>query len=186
MTRPLEVLQLSIPDVVVVSPKQIGDARGYFMEVWHAAEFRRLGVDATFVQVNQSSSTSGTLRGLHYQIRRPQGKLVRVLSGAIFDVAVDLRRHSTSYGSWVASNLDSNERRMMWVPPGFAHGFYVTSQEAVVEYLCTDFYMPEFERTLAWNDAEIGVGWPLPSGAVPILSDKDSRGMAFRDAECFA
>ena len=163
-----------IPDVVLVEPRVYGDERGFFLETWHAQKFAEAGIDAAFVQDNHSRSAGGVLRGLHYQVERPQGKLVRVLAGEIFDVAVDLRRESPTYGRYVTAVLSAANHHQLWVPPGFAHGFLVTSDGAEVAYKCTEFYAPELERAIAWNDPEIAVPWPLPAGRAPVLSARDA------------
>jgi dTDP-4-dehydrorhamnose 3,5-epimerase len=179
------VTRLAIPEVLLVTPRVHADDRGYFMEVWHAASYAAAGLDAAFVQDNQSGSTRGVLRGLHYQVQHPQGKLVRALSGEIFDVAVDLRRSSTTFGQWVGARLSAENRRQLFVPSGFAHGFLVTSEQAEVSYKCTNYYFREHERTLSWNDPDIGIEWPLPAGVPPTLSEKDQFGRALRDAEVY-
>lgn len=175
----------SIPDVQILEPQVYGDERGYFFEAYNRAVFDELlPTRAVFVQDNQSRSARGVLRGLHYQIRQAQGKLVRVLSGEIFDVAVDIRRSSPTFGRWVGVYLSAENRSQIWVPEGFAHGFCVTSQYADVLYKTTDFYAPEHERSIRWDDPELGIDWPL-DGA-PQLSEKDLRGVPLRDAEVFA
>ena len=181
----MKVTRLAIPDVLQVEPRVFADDRGYFMEVWHAQRYSEAGLAARFVQDNQSYSRRGTLRGLHYQVKHPQGKLVRAVSGTIFDVAVDLRRGSPHFGRWVGATLSGENQAQVFVPEGFAHGFLVTSDEAVVEYKCTDFYSPADERTLAWDDPEIGIDWPLPAGEPPRMSSKDLAGARLRDAEVF-
>lgn len=153
-----------------------GDARGFFMETYHAEKFAVGGISERFVQDNHSGSSGGILRGLHYQLKRPQGKLVRVVSGAVFDVAVDLRRSSGTFGRWAGVVLSAEARNQLWVPPGFAHGFYVMSDWAEVVYKCTEVYAPEDEHTLAWDDAAVGIAWPLRGGARPVLSKKDEAG----------
>ena len=175
-----------IPDVVEITPHVIEDPRGFFIESWNARSFARAGVEANFVQDNHSRSSRGILRGLHYQVEQAQGKLVRVVRGEVFDVAVDLRRSSTTFGEWVGIRLSAEQHNMLWVPPGFAHGFYVTSDVADLLYKCTDFYSPEHDRTLRWDDPEVGVRWPLINGERPIVSAKDETGQSFRDAETFA
>jgi dTDP-4-dehydrorhamnose 3,5-epimerase len=175
-----------IPDVILVEPRVFGDARGFFMETWHAHKFAEAGLEVAFVQDNHSRSARGTLRGLHYQIARPQGKLLRVVSGEVFDVAVDMRRGSPTFGRWVGATLSADNAAQLWIPPGFAHGFYVTSETADVVYKCTDVYAPEHERTLAWDDADVAVRWPLVGGRAPTLSTKDAAGTAFRDAPTYA
>jgi len=169
--------------VLLIEPDVYSDERGHFMETWHRQRFAELGIDFEFVQDNHSSSVQGTLRGLHYQIRRPQGKLARVTVGGVFDVAVDLRRSSPTFGQWVGNVLSADNRQMLWIPPGFGHGFYVTSGPAVVEYKCTDYYAPEHERCILWNDPQLAVDWPLTGQ--PILSDKDRRARPLADADCF-
>lgn len=181
----MKVTRLSIPDVLLVTPTVHEDDRGYFMEVWHARTFAAAGLDVQFVQDNQSGSRHGALRGLHYQVERPQGKLVRVVSGEIFDVAVDLRRSSATFGRWVGVNLSSNNRQQLYVPPGFAHGFLVTSTLAEVAYKCTDFYFPEHERTLDWSDPDVGINWPLSAGTAPTLSAKDRVGKRLSVVELY-
>lgn len=180
----MKVTPLAIPEVKLITPKVFGDARGYFMESWNAQRFREAGLDLEFVQDNQSGSRRGTLRGLHYQIKRPQGKLVRVTNGTVFDVAVDMRAGSPTFGAWVGGCLSGENRQMLWVPEGFAHGFYVMSEFAEFQYKCTDVYAPEFERTVMWNDPDIGIDWPL-EGTEPLLSEKDANAVAFSQAEAF-
>ena len=181
----MRFLPTRIPEVVVIEPQIFGDSRGFFMETWHARKFAAAGLDLTFVQDNHSKSGQGTLRGLHYQIEQPQGKLVRVVSGEVFDVAVDLRRSSPTFGQWVGEVLSAENRRMLWVPPGFAHGFYVTSEAAEFMYKCTDFYAPEHERCIRWDDPELAIVWPVVNGAPPLLSAKDAEGFFFRQAPCY-
>jgi dTDP-4-dehydrorhamnose 3,5-epimerase len=173
-----------IAGVLLLEPKVFGDARGFFFESYNRGTFRQAtGVDVDFVQDNHSGSSRNVLRGLHYQVRRPQGKLVRVAAGEIWDVAVDLRRGSPSFGRWTAAVLDARSRRMLWIPPGFAHGFLVLSEYAEVLYKATDFYAPEHERTLLWNDPALAIGWPL--AGEPVLADKDRRGVPLAGAETF-
>ncbi|PWG61462.1 dTDP-4-dehydrorhamnose 3,5-epimerase [Sediminicurvatus halobius] len=174
-----------IPDVLLLTPKVHGDHRGFFMETWNARVFAELGLDLVFVQDNHSRSQQGTLRGLHYQIRQPQGKLVRVTVGEVFDVAVDMRRSSATFGQWVGERLSAENKRMLWVPPGFAHGFLVLSDAAEFQYKCTDYYAPEHERTLRWDDPDLGIEWPLTAGNRPLLSEKDASGAAFAEAEAY-
>jgi dTDP-4-dehydrorhamnose 3,5-epimerase len=174
-----------IPDVVLVEPKVFGDSRGFFTETWHAEKFRAAGIDTPFVQDNLSGSRQWVLRGLHYQIRHPQGKLVRVTVGDVFDVAVDLRRSSPTFGEWVGQHLSAASRHMLWIPPGFAHGFLVLSEQAEFFYKSTDFYDPASERCVRWDDPQIGIQWPLPIGTAPVLSDKDRRGVDLAAAECY-
>lgn len=172
-----------LPEVVLVTPQLFGDQRGFFLEMYHADKFRDAGLNVTFVQDNLSRSQQHVLRGLHYQIRHPQGKLVTVLSGAIFDVAVDVRRSSPTFGHWVGQLLDAERREALFVPAGFAHGFLVLSETADVCYKCTDVYHPEFERSLLWNDPAIGIEWPLT--IAPKLSVKDQAGLPIAQIECF-
>jgi dTDP-4-dehydrorhamnose 3,5-epimerase len=175
-----------LPEVLVISPRVLRDERGAFFESWHADKFADLGLDAGFVQDNQSESRRGVLRGLHYQLPpAAQGKLVRALVGEVFDVAVDLRAGSTTLGRWGGRRLSTDNHEMLWVPPGFAHGFYAMSPIAVVAYKCTAAYSPEHERTLAWDDPEVAVDWPLIDGRPPLLSDKDRDGARLGAAELF-
>ena len=173
-----------IPDVVVFEPTVHGDHRGYFMETFRLSFFEELLPGVNFVQDNQSRSSRGTLRGLHYELKFPQGKLVRVLEGQVFDVAVDLRRGSPTFKQWVGETLSADNNRQLWVPPGFAHGFYVTSESAVLSYKCTDYYHPEDDYSLLWNDEEIGVQWPLVEPE-PLLSSKDLSAQPFATAALF-
>ena len=175
-----------ISDVVEIEPQIIEDPRGFFMESWNVRSFAQGGIEATFVQDNHSRSRGGILRGLHYQIRQAQGKLVRVIRGEVFDVAVDLRRSSPTFGEWVGVWLSAEKHNMLWVPPGFAHGFYVTSEMADLLYKCTDFYSPRHDRTLRWDDPEVAIAWPLIDDAPPTVSAKDGAGKNLRDAETFA
>ena len=172
----------AIDGVLLIDPEVFPDERGFFMEVWHAGAFAAAGLDVAFVQDNQSRSRRRVLRGLHYQASRPQGKLIRVLSGAVFDVAVDLRRDSPTFGRWFGARLTAAGRRMLWAPPGTAHGFLTLSRTADVAYKCTDFHIPDDERVIAWNDPDLAIAWPLEAGKQPILSVKDAAAGAFRDA----
>ena len=174
---------MGLAGLLIIEPKVFGDARGFFYESWNEREFERVGVRATFVQDNHSRSEKGVLRGLHYQIRQPQGKLVRVAEGEIFDVAVDVRRSSSTFGRWESVRLSAQARNMLWIPVGFAHGFCVLSDFAEVLYKATDYYAPEHERCILWSDPEIRIDWPL-SGK-PMLSHKDAAGVLLRDAEVF-
>ena len=167
-----------IPDVLVFEPTVHGDARGYFMETFRESHFSERGIEARFVQDNQSLSSQGTLRGLHYQLNKPQGKLVRIISGRVFDVAVDMRKNSATYGQWVGVELSAENRKQLWIPPGFAHGFYVLSQSAELVYKCTDYFDASDDHSLLWNDASIAIDWPLV-GAEPLLSEKDKAGKPF-------
>lgn len=172
-----------IADVVVVEPQVFGDERGFFMETWRGDEFAEHGIDLPFVQDNHSRSCKGVLRGLHYQIQQPQGKLARVISGEVFDVVVDLRKSSPTFGQWVGEILSAENKKLLWVPPGFAHGFYVLSETAEFLYKCTDYYAPEYERTVRWDDPELAIHWPLVNGQSPQLSAKDLAGVPFAAAE---
>lgn len=171
--------------VCLLQPRVFGDDRGFFMESWNAHTFRDLGLDLHFVQDNHSRSRRGILRGLHYQTEHTQGKLVRVSAGAVFDVAVDLRRSSPTLGQWYGVILDAVDHKMLWVPPGFAHGFLVLSEYADFQYKCTDYYHPESEVSLAWDDPTVGVDWPLPDGEPPTLSGKDQQGQAWEAIPLF-
>jgi dTDP-4-dehydrorhamnose 3,5-epimerase len=170
---------------LVIEPELYGDERGFFMEFYEARKFAEAGIQDTFVQDNHSGSRRGTLRGLHYQIQQSQGKLVRVSTGSIYDVVVDLRRSSKTFGQWAGMELSAQNRVQVWVPKGFAHGFYVLSDWAEVTYKVTDFYAPGWERTLLWNDPELGIEWPLAVDFAPIVSAKDSKGIRFREAQIF-
>lgn len=180
----MKIEATSLPDVLLLEPRVHGDARGYFMETFRQSWFAERGIDAVFVQDNQSRSAQGILRGLHYQLEFPQGKLVRVLSGEVYDVAVDLRRTSPTFRHWVGVTLSSDNHRQLWVPPGFAHGFYVTSAAAEIAYKCTEYYHPEDDHSLRWNDPELGIEWPLVK-AEPILSAKDAAANKLGDAALF-
>ncbi len=179
----MKVQPTQIAGVLIVEPDVFGDDRGFFMESYNEREMRKIGIDAHFVQDNHSHSQRNVLRGLHYQVRQPQGKLVRVVSGTVFDVAVDIRRNSPSFGRWVGVELSAENKRMFWMPPGMAHGFIVLSDSADFLYKATDYYAPEFERTILWNDTDLGIEWPL--AGEPILSSKDAAGLSFREAEVF-
>jgi dTDP-4-dehydrorhamnose 3,5-epimerase len=174
-----------IPDVVLIRPRVFGDERGFFLESWEERKFAAAGIDARFVQDNHSRSARHTLRGLHFQIQQTQGKLVRVVSGSVFDVAVDIRRSSSTFGQWVGVELSADNHEMLWVPPGFAHGFLVLSEYADFLYRCTDFYAPVHERAIRWDDPDLDVRWPLPTGQKPLLSAKDAVAPGWRDAEHF-
>lgn len=172
-------------DVLLIEPKVFGDARGFFMETYQAEHFAQVGIGAHFVQDNHSGSPQGILRGLHYQIKQTQGKLVRVIAGEVYDVVVDLRKYSPSFGRWAGLSLSAENKLQLWVPPGFAHGFLVTSPWAEVIYKVTDLYAPEWERSLLWNDPQLGIEWPLLAGQEPQLSDKDRQGVLFNDTPVF-
>ena len=179
----MKVTATALADVKLVEPRVFGDARGFFMESWNDRALREAGIDATFVQDNHSRSGQRVLRGLHYQVRHAQGKLVRVVAGEVFDVAVDMRRSSPTFGRWVGVTLSEHDKRMLWVPAGFAHGFLVLSPSADFLYKTTDYYHPEHERTLLWNDADVGIDWPLDGE--PLLAAKDAAGKRLRDAEAY-
>ena len=181
----MNFLPTPIEGAVLIEPQVFGDERGFFVETWQARKFAAAGIDAVFVQDNQSRSRRGTLRGLHFQVQQPQGKLVRVASGSVYDVIVDLRESSRSFGQWWGVELSAENHRMLWVPPGLAHGILVTAEHADFLYKCTDYYSPAHERTLAWNDPALAIEWPLPSGVTPTLSAKDTRGARFADIEKF-
>jgi dTDP-4-dehydrorhamnose 3,5-epimerase len=180
----LNIVPTSLPDVLLIEPKVFQDERGFFLESYQKKKFQEIGIVAEFVQDNHSKSCQGTLRGLHYQLKQPQGKLVRVISGEIFDVAVDIRRSSSTYGQWVGDYLSAENKRMLWIPEGFAHGFYVTSPAAEVLYKATDYYAPEWERSILWKDPTINISWPLLD-ELPILSTRDEIGKLLVDAEIF-
>jgi len=179
----MKIIQTTLPDVLLLEPRVYGDARGFFMESYNKRVFAELGLAVEFVQDNHSRSGRNVLRGLHYQIVQPQGKLVRVVRGAVFDVAVDLRRGSPTFGRWEGVELSEDNKRMLWIPPGFAHGFLVLSESADFLYKTTDFYAPEHERCIRWDDADIGIAWPLLGE--PILSTKDRQGKRLREAEVY-
>jgi len=180
----MKLIRTEIADVLVLEPKVFGDDRGFFLETYNQRDLKNVtGIDATFVQDNLSRSGKNVLRGLHYQIRQPQGKLVRVLAGEVFDVAVDLRRRSPTFGKWVGFNLSAENKRTAWIPPGFAHGFLVLSEYADFFYKATDYYAPELERTVLWNDPQLGVRWPLSGD--PILAPKDRAGTPYGRAELY-
>ncbi|HYR87059.1 MAG TPA: dTDP-4-dehydrorhamnose 3,5-epimerase [Terriglobia bacterium] len=176
-------LQTAIPEVLIVEPRVFGDERGFFFESYNRTEMARLGITDVFVQDNHSRSVKNVVRGLHYQIQKPQGKLVRVTAGVVFDVVVDLRRASPTLGKWVGVEISADNKRMMWIPPGFAHGFAVLSEFAEFQYKTTDFYAPQFERCIRWDDPVIGIVWPLEGE--PIVSPKDRAGASFAQAEMF-
>jgi len=181
----MKIIDTSIAEVKIIQPAVFGDARGFFMESWHAQKFAELGLDLSFVQDNHSRSQQGILRGLHYQTKQTQGKLVRVTAGCVYDVAVDIRRSSPTFGQYVGVELSAENHRMLWVPPYFAHGFYVMSEQADFQYKCTDFYDPASEKCIVWNDPDLDIAWPLVDNAAPQLSCKDQDGQAFSNAIVF-
>ncbi len=181
----MQFTSTDLPDLILIQPKIFKDERGFFLESYQKERFSTAGIHADFVQDNHSASTKGVLRGLHYQIRQPQGKLIRVVVGEIFDVAVDLRRYSQTFGRWVGVTLSAEKKNQLWVPPGFAHGFYVTSEKAEILYKATDYYAPLWERSLLWNDPALGIDWPIINGEPPILSEKDSKGVFLSEAETY-
>jgi dTDP-4-dehydrorhamnose 3,5-epimerase len=174
-----------LPDVILIEPRVFGDSRGFFMETFQAQMFAEAGIQTNFVQDNHSGSQRGILRGLHYQICQPQGKLVRVVAGAVYDVVVDLRRKSPTFGQWVGTELSAENKYQLWIPAGFAHGFYVLSDWAEFTYKVTDYYAPQYERTLLWNDPQLAIDWPLVDGQMPQLSAKDTSGRLFSEAETY-
>jgi len=193
----MKFIPSEIPEVILLEPTVYGDHRGFFMETWQRQAFAENGIDYDFVQDNHSKSSHGILRGLHYQIQQPQGKLVRVVEGTVFDVAVDMRQSSATFGQWVGYELSAENHHMLWVPPGFAHGFYVMSETAEFVYKCTDYYAPEHERSVLWNDADLAIDWHLVGNSdgatddssndiAPILSEKDAEAPSFKDAEKFS
>jgi dTDP-4-dehydrorhamnose 3,5-epimerase len=179
----MNVLKTPLAGALVLEPKVFADDRGFFLESYNEKTFRELGIPDKYVQDNHSYSNRGVLRGLHYQVEKPQGKLVRVISGEVLDVFVDLRRSSVSFKRWRGVRLSGENRRMLWIPPGFAHGFYVLSEGAHVLYKATQFYFPEFERTLLWNDPDLGIDWE--NSGEPLLSEKDKKGKRLTDTELF-
>lgn len=181
----MQIIDTALDDVKILEPAAFGDDRGFFLESWNKADFEAQGLPGHFVQDNHSRSSQGVLRGLHYQIRKPQGKLVRVTSGEVFDVAVDLRSWSPQFGQWVGVVLSETNKKQLWVPPGFAHGFYVMSESADFQYKCTDYYSPDHERTLVWNDETVGVEWPVPKDTLPRLAAKDQAGLRFEECDTY-
>lgn len=176
----MQVEKLPVSGLLLIRPTVHEDARGYFLETWHAEKYEELGLPNRFVQDNEAQSSKGVLRGLHYQIHRPQGKLVRVVEGEVFDVAVDIRHGSPTFGKWTGVHLTSTGKEQLWVPPGFAHGYCVLSETAVFSYKCTEIYLPELERSIHWNDPEIGIDWPLET---PLVSPRDDAAPLLKDAE---
>lgn len=182
----MQIIDTALDGVKIFEPKVFGDDRGFFLESWNQQVFSEHDLPTHFVQDNHSRSQQGVLRGLHYQIQNPQGKLVRVTQGEVFDVAVDMRKSSPQFGQWVGICLSESNRRQLWVPPGFAHGFYVVSTFADFQYKCTDYYTPEHERSLKWNDETVGVEWPISQGLEPQLAAKDKTGLGFEHCDYFA
>lgn len=181
----MRFIPTAIPDVIIIEPRVFQDERGFFMETWHDKKFADGGINVRFVQDNHSRSSQGTLRGLHYQSCNPQGKLVRVTLGEVFDVAVDLRKSSPYFGKWVSVYLSDANKRMFWIPAGFAHGFYVLSDFAEFQYKCTDFYTPECDKCIRWDDPTLAINWPVLDGKPPVLSAKDEKGFTFLEADYF-
>ena len=180
----MRIFETSLTDVKIIEPTVFGDERGFFMETWSQRAFAEHGIEQNFVQDNHSRSARGVLRGMHYQIKHPQGKLVRVTQGEVFDVAVDMRKSSPQFGQWVGVELSDKNKRQLWVPPGFAHGFLVLSETADFQYKCTDIYAPEYERSLIWNDPDVGIDWPL-NDLTPQLADKDKAGHLFNECDTY-
>lgn len=181
----MKIIETTIPDVKIIEPKVFGDDRGFFLETFRDDWFKENIANVTFVQDNHSKSSQGILRGMHYQLKQAQGKLVRVISGEVYDVAIDMRKNSPSFGQSFGTLLSAENKRQMWVPKGFAHGFYVTSESAEFVYKCTDYYAPEFEQSVLWNDPTLAIEWPIPSDQKPLLSPKDEVGKLFSDAEYY-
>ena len=181
----MKIVDTAIPDVKIIEPAVYGDERGFFMETWSEEKFAELDLNLQFVQDNHSRSQQGILRGLHYQTKHTQGKLVRVTSGSVYDVAVDIRKSSPTFGQHIGVELSAENNRMLWIPPQFAHGFYVISKSADFQYKCTDSYDPTSEQSLLWNESELDINWPLVDGKQPQLSEKDQTGVAFSDAIVF-
>jgi dTDP-4-dehydrorhamnose 3,5-epimerase len=182
----MNFIPTSIPDVLLIESNVFGDERGFFMETFQAAQFAEAGLPTCFVQDNHSGSRQGILRGLHYQIEQTQGKLFRAIAGEVYDVSVDLRRSSPTFGQWVGIHLSAQMKSQLWIPAGFAHGFYVVSEWAEVMYKTTDFYAPQHERSLLWNDPALGITWPIRPGTQPTLSAKDARGKPLAEADLFS
>lgn len=182
----MKITKTALPGVLIIEPQVFGDERGFFLESWNHKAFAEHDLPTNFVQDNHSRSSQGVLRGLHYQIQQPQGKLVRVTRGEVYDVAVDLRKSSSTFGKWTGVTLSEQNHRQFWVPPGFAHGFYVVSDSADFQYKCTEYYAPEYERSLRWDDPAVGIEWPLVGGQQPTVSDKDHECPALADLDVFA
>lgn len=182
----MKVIDTPLPDVKLIEPAVFADARGFFLETWSARSFARAGIAQTFVQDNRSRSAKGVLRGLHYQVTKPQGKLVTVMAGRVLDVVVDIRKSSPDFGRWWGTELSEENKRLLWVPPGFAHGFLSLEDGTDLVYKCTEFYEPEFDRAILWRDPAIGIAWPLDEGEAPLMSPKDLAAPLLADAEVFA
>ncbi|WP_077339409.1 dTDP-4-dehydrorhamnose 3,5-epimerase [Pseudocolwellia agarivorans] len=181
----MNIINTTIPDLKILEPKVFGDNRGFFLETFRSDWFKEHIADVTFVQDNHSKSSHGILRGMHYQLKQAQGKLVRVISGEVYDVAIDMRKNSSSFGQAFGTYLSAENKRQMWIPAGFAHGFFVTSESAEFVYKCTDYYAPEYEESVLWNDPDLAIDWPIPEGESPILSAKDKAGKQFKNAKYF-
>lgn len=181
----MQVIDTSLDDVKIIEPRVFGDNRGFFLETWSEAAFSNAGLTVNFVQDNHSRSAQGVLRGMHYQIKHPQGKLVRCTAGEVFDVAVDMRKSSKQFGQWFGAVLSADNKRQLWVPPGFAHGFYVMSETADFQYKCSDIYAPDYERSLFWNDPAVGIEWPLVDGVETQLAAKDESAKLLSEADTF-
>ena len=182
----MNFIPTNIPDVIIIEPKIFEDQRGFFLEIYQRQKYSEAGIQDQFLQDSHAGSQGGVLRGLHYQIHCAQGKLVKAIAGEIFDVAVDIRRSSPTFGEWVGVRLSAENKKQLWVPPGFAHGYYVLSDWAEIVYKNTDLYTPKWERTILWNDPDIGIDWPIKPGTRPLLSEKDLHGNPFREADLFA
>lgn len=181
----MHIIDTTIADIKILEPRIFGDDRGFFLETYRDDWFRENIADVSFVQDNHSKSTQGILRGMHYQLKQAQGKLVRVISGEVYDVVIDMRKNSPSFGQSFGTLLSAENKRQMWIPAGFAHGFYVTSDSAEFVYKCTEYYAPEYEESVLWNDPALAIEWPIPAGAKPLLSAKDEAGKLFKNAEYY-
>ncbi len=181
----MKLIETALADVIIIEPMIFSDERGFFLETFRDSRFKSDIADVTFVQDNHSKSSNGILRGLHYQIQQPQGKLIRVVAGEIYDVVVDLRQSSPTFGQWEGVILSAENKLQLWAPAGFANGFYVTSDAAEIVYKCTDYYAPEYEKSLAWDDPVLNINWPIPEGTLPLLSDNDKAALSFKESEYF-